>query len=559
MSETKLPPTDRRSQLGTALLAVALIVFALIVWRSYFLIDDAFISFRYAKNWADGHGPVYNPGISAPVEGYSNFSWVALLTLGALAGASPVILSNVLSIAAATATVLLCYRFLTRRLELDGLSSGLATLALAALPCFGVWATGGLETALFGLLLFGCWYLLTANPDHAEVRRGALVGLLGIVLVLTRVEGFLWIAGLCLAAVVACRPSVPWKRLIIFVAVVAIGVLPHLFWRHSFYGEWVANTVQAKSGFSSLTLARGARSLATWGLLFLWPVLVLASPLLASTPRQRALGFSALVMASGTLVYNLAVGGDWMPMFRFMAPASAFFAILLGLGLARLKETPRVILGALALGFAVLPIFDISPIPRSLRESLYFRDFQIGYQSEWYRWATSDYNTLRNTWRGRALASVLRGDESWTGGAIGATGYYSGIYIHDRNGLVNREVARREIDAGTGTAGHEKRVPRAWFRDQSPTYYKIFVSPKPVPPQGPRFDEAVRTLMQVLFVDEKERPLTECSTVKVIPIKGIPPLPPDSALVVLEHEPNRRRARTFWSRYLQASGPKSNR
>ena len=117
MSETKLPPTDRRSQLGTALLAVALIVFALIVWRSYFLIDDAFISFRYAKNWADGHGPVYNPGISAPVEGYSNFSWVALLTLGALAGASPVILSNVLSIAAATATVLLCYRFLTRRLE----------------------------------------------------------------------------------------------------------------------------------------------------------------------------------------------------------------------------------------------------------------------------------------------------------------------------------------------------------------------------------------------------------------------------------------------------------
>src|SRR5438874_2520767 len=42
--------------------------------------DDAYISYRYARNLADGVGLVWNPG--QHVEGYSNFSWV--LTLAGL-------------------------------------------------------------------------------------------------------------------------------------------------------------------------------------------------------------------------------------------------------------------------------------------------------------------------------------------------------------------------------------------------------------------------------------------------------------------------------------------
>src|SRR5262245_49032609 len=37
------------------------------------LADDAFISFRYARNWAEGQGLVWNPG--ERVEGYTNFLW----------------------------------------------------------------------------------------------------------------------------------------------------------------------------------------------------------------------------------------------------------------------------------------------------------------------------------------------------------------------------------------------------------------------------------------------------------------------------------------------------
>ncbi|MGB7063098.1 MAG: hypothetical protein WBF13_12190, partial [Candidatus Zixiibacteriota bacterium] len=44
-----------------------------------FVCDDAFISFRYAKNFVEGHGLVYN--IGEKVEGYSNFLWTLLLSL----------------------------------------------------------------------------------------------------------------------------------------------------------------------------------------------------------------------------------------------------------------------------------------------------------------------------------------------------------------------------------------------------------------------------------------------------------------------------------------------
>lgn len=44
--------------------------------QSYFsLFDDAMISMQYARNLAEGHGLVWNPGQPA-VEGYTNFLWV---------------------------------------------------------------------------------------------------------------------------------------------------------------------------------------------------------------------------------------------------------------------------------------------------------------------------------------------------------------------------------------------------------------------------------------------------------------------------------------------------
>ena len=67
--------------------AIILLAFVYNANQYHFLGDDAFISFRYARNLAEGHGLVWNPGEA--VEGYTNFLWVVLMAAGIGAGAEP--------------------------------------------------------------------------------------------------------------------------------------------------------------------------------------------------------------------------------------------------------------------------------------------------------------------------------------------------------------------------------------------------------------------------------------------------------------------------------------
>ena len=70
--------TDDKPKVGRDWIAfvVAWIPYSLLTYRFWYNVDDAFISFRYAKNWAMGYGPRYNLGPQQPEEGYSNFLWV---------------------------------------------------------------------------------------------------------------------------------------------------------------------------------------------------------------------------------------------------------------------------------------------------------------------------------------------------------------------------------------------------------------------------------------------------------------------------------------------------
>src|SRR5690242_17979411 len=69
---------------------------------------DAFISMRYARNLALGHGPVFNPG--ERVEGYTNFLWTLILWIPEHFGWSAPAFSVVLTIPLAVVTVGLALR-----------------------------------------------------------------------------------------------------------------------------------------------------------------------------------------------------------------------------------------------------------------------------------------------------------------------------------------------------------------------------------------------------------------------------------------------------------------
>ena len=67
-----------------SVLAAALVPLLLLTWRFDWLCDDAYITFVYARNLAEGHGLVYNPG--EWVEGYSEFLWALVLAGGQVVG-----------------------------------------------------------------------------------------------------------------------------------------------------------------------------------------------------------------------------------------------------------------------------------------------------------------------------------------------------------------------------------------------------------------------------------------------------------------------------------------
>ena len=66
-------------------------------------------------------------------------------------------------------------------------------------------------------------------------------------------------------------------------------------------------------------------------------------------------------------------------------------------------------------------------------------------------------------------AVLARWRDQFVNGGIGATAYYSELFIHDRNGLVNHEVATTPaVDAEMRSPGHDKTVGIKFFLDHKP-------------------------------------------------------------------------------------------
>ena len=95
------------------LLPTVLLVVNMVRVRS-FTVDDAYISYRYARNFARGLGLVYNSG--ERIEGYTNFLWTVLLGGGIRVGLDPVALAKILGGMAACGALAMVY-LLSKRLR----------------------------------------------------------------------------------------------------------------------------------------------------------------------------------------------------------------------------------------------------------------------------------------------------------------------------------------------------------------------------------------------------------------------------------------------------------
>ncbi len=564
-------PSERRFSL--ALLALSALLLLALVGRAEFLVDDAFISLRFARNWVELGAPVFNafelgPG-GQPVEGFSNLLWTAMLAVLYQAGAPFPEFLGPLQLSLAMGVLIVQLRFVTSELRL-GRAGEFASVALLVTSApFVAWSTGGMETTLFTLLLtaFSLGLLRQEISGRADLLRLALTA---AAVAAVRVEGVLWVVGVTGATLTA-----EWllsgdrtgalrrhrQRLAWVLVAVGASVVAQLIWRQVVFGQWLPNTVAAKTGGGAEVLGRGLRQVATWALVTLTPLIALglALPALRHTsPRARVAAGASLFTALGFVGYNVLVGGDWMPFFRFLAPCTPALALLAAVGIDRV---PRGLGLALALGFTAaqpLPLFDVHVAPEGLRSALRFRSFKGGYRTEAQRVEVARQNEGNFTLLGQALAAETRPGEVLAFGPIGSPGWFApSLDFVDRNGLVTPSVARREVTAG-GTAGHEKRVPHAWFLDHgSPAPNLLYATWRPgaIREEQP---EQLRALKRALTSQgqtsrPEERPLFEGTRLRLHTVE-LPSLEPPSSpprdfsqvTLILFERADPETARAFW-------------
>ena len=409
-------------------------------------VDDAFISLRYATNWAGGLGLSFNPGET--VEGYTNFLWVALETVAIRLGADPVAAMQTLGWLSLAALAWVLALFL-ERFVLPGRSllAALGATAIALHPSLIGWAAAGMESCLYAALVLLC---LLVALSGTGAPRAATVGVIVALTAMTRPEA---------VALVPVLASVVWlrRRQLLEVGWVlagftlVYGVYFVARWAH--FGYLLPNTFYAKLDYGNVPLLQR-------GVLYLWdfvqgsPVVV-ALALLAAVMAHRAPRWvQATAMAAGAqMLFVLWEGGDHFAMFRFLVPVIPLLGVLALYPVVRVTANwSRPASSSASAAFAVIVLIAVSslPITRQIkRDDLPGMTQLTRLQLE---------SQLAREWSamGKWLATTAPENSSLLTVAIGAIGYFSEMTIVDPHGLIDPVIAHQTRTLGTGYAGHEK-------------------------------------------------------------------------------------------------------
>jgi hypothetical protein len=299
-----------------------------------FFIEDAGITFAYAKHLVEGHGLVTYPG-GERVEGYSNPTWTFLMA-GVYAMGLPMwTASKVAGWLFGLVTLPLAWSITRRALPdrpdwtIDRDTLALLTpLMMAAYLPFTVWNASGLENSLFVLFLtWGVARLLKEVEDGGRPWSALLFALL----CMSRPEGIMYTSIAAVARLLTvffpagadAQRSVPRRigGLVAWVLVLAVPLAAYQGWRMWYFAWEFPNTYYAKLGtgrvFKPYTWnRRGWRYLKAWyqmhGTLGGIPFIVIAMTGLRH--RVRAIGgLIWVVVLAVVILWDARMGLPDMP------------------------------------------------------------------------------------------------------------------------------------------------------------------------------------------------------------------------------------------------------
>jgi hypothetical protein len=448
VSREDIPPERPPVALSGPLLLFAMVLLAVhaAMFRG-FLVDDAYISWRYARNFAEGLGLVFNPG--ERVEGFSNplytmlmagiiaLARLALLDAAAITDVVPAI-GRFVGFSAALGTLVTMTAWPLLR---GGSGPTLALLLTATSTSLALWSVGGLETTLYGFLIAVALGVTLARPRSRNACLGT--GVLLAAVALSRPEGIVPAGALFLARVLDPETRDDLKGHALVATAFVLPVAGWFLFRQAYYGDWLPNTWYAKKLGLAEAWRKGSWYLVSFvhhnGGKWLYAPAVLA---LLDRPRRRLVLVAGFVLAA-YLPYVLYVGGDWMDQHRFLAPVVPLIYLMVGLGWGVILDAVRRLLMRWPGGTLVrlvTPLAILAVWGLLLRPTVDLTREQV---------ATGGYVNARPYYEtvGREIEAVATPEWRVATHDIGAIGWYGRTGVVDLLGLVDKDLARGRVNA----------------------------------------------------------------------------------------------------------------
>jgi hypothetical protein len=185
--------------------------------------EDAYITFRYARNFALGHGLTFNPG--EHVMGFTSPLWTIWMSLGFLVRLDPVVWARLSALCADIVTLVVVGRML--RESFSRTAAWCFAMFFALWPYFSAMTASGMESGVMLMLIALSGFLVSRKHPASSAALAALA--------LSRPEGIV------VAALLALRA--PRKQALMALAITAIAFVPLVL----YFGTVIPQSVFAKS------------------------------------------------------------------------------------------------------------------------------------------------------------------------------------------------------------------------------------------------------------------------------------------------------------------------
>ncbi len=422
----------RGTQGSLLLRGLLLALFGVVVLRTAWMCDDAYITLRTVDNFVHGYGLRWN--VAEKVQTFTHPLWLLAGTVAYLLTREAFYTILVLSMAISLAAVGL----MVFRSRATGRAAALAALMLLASRAFMDYSTSGLENPLTHLLIVV--FLIRLRDEAPSGRRLLILSVSAGLATLNRMDTFLLFAPALIYALLEERGRFGWAR---GLRIAASGFLPFILWEAFavlYYGFPLPNTALAKlgTGIDSFTMIRH-------GFYYLWnsvrvdPVTltVIGSALIASAVRRRKRELAVAAGIALYLLYAVKIGGDFMSGRFLSAPFLTAVVLLMQMDTVVVRwGRPVLAVLVVALGFAtpypsILSGRTFGAAPENLMDRHGICDerrYYFGMTGMLNDSSTGEKPSHAATQTGRTARQAMT--PLIAEGAVGVTGFFAGPAVH---------------------------------------------------------------------------------------------------------------------------------